>query len=131
MWKVIFSSTLQQTLYFIFIFIKIIFLLFYFNFFFSLSSFLFSSSFILSSFLKTHHYAKIGSFLKTHHHAEIGSFLKTHHQVKIGKPKPVSNCQPPCHHKINREHRRDMEKRIEGRAQRRKKMEESERNRAK
>ena len=36
MWRAIFSSTLQQTLYSIFIFIKIIFLLFYFNFFFSL-----------------------------------------------------------------------------------------------
>jgi hypothetical protein len=36
MWRAIFSTLLQQTLYFIFIFIKIIFLLFYLNFFFSL-----------------------------------------------------------------------------------------------
>jgi hypothetical protein len=36
MWRAIFSTLLQQTLYFIFIFIKIIFLLFYLNLFFSL-----------------------------------------------------------------------------------------------
>jgi hypothetical protein len=68
--------------------------------------------------------------------AEIGANRPPHRdrqaQAEISKPKPVSNRQPPCHHKINREQMRDMENREQrGEHREGKKKEERERKKKK
>ena len=92
-----FQLHFSTTLYLIFIFIKIIFLLFYFNFFFSLSSFLFSSSF---STPVTHSTVQNPAttlllFSPTHYFFFHGSLNKVIKLVQTSSSSPNKNLQAP------------------------------------
>jgi hypothetical protein len=122
MWRTIFSTSLQHTLYFIFIFIKIIFLLFYFNFFFLSPHFSFLLCFSTpvthstiqnptttttppSCKKQTQHpkSTKIKFKIKINHSGDPLHHPKpkTHHHAEIDKPKTHHHAKigkPKTHH---------------------------------
>jgi hypothetical protein len=89
MWRAIFSTTLQHTLYFIFIFIKIIFLLFYLNFFFF--SLLISLFFFVSPLLSPPPSRSPQQRPLLHHHPHRSLLPIMEVEVKLRLPNAIAH----------------------------------------